>query len=481
MILARRLRPRRPKRLGRRIAAAMLIALMAVQTLNAAVFYLKPPPTITVYSAIWLLERAEQAVAAIFAADEAGREPLAQSLDAEQELHISWLPRLDLAPPPEGRRLFLARLQASLERRLAGKVLEVRTSMHRGPPGTFPDGEARSVPPDFASRLSSGPIVPGDVDVPIIGRFLIAVQGLDGSWILIEPGRQSRFMPPLDAWILIAAAVAAIVSALSIRTARLWLRPLDQLAEAAEKLGRTREPTPVDTEGLQDFQVIADALNGMQTRVKRFIDERTQMLAAISHDLRTPLTRMRLAAEELPGCEVRERIIAQTEEMESMLAATLTFAAGALNGERRETVDLAALLISVCDDFSDRGAPATYSGPDHAFLVCQPIGMKRALVNLIGNAVKYGVEAQVELQAGAGEMVVTVADRGPGVPPDQVELAFQPFRRLEGSRSRETGGAGLGLTIARDIVQAHGGDIRLVNRVGGGLEAVVRLDAARIG
>ena len=173
----------------------------------------------------------------------------------------------------------------------------------------------------------------------------------------------------------------------------------------------------------------------MQSRIKQFLNERTQMLAAISHDLRTSLTRLRLEAEDLPESETKNRLIFYMSEMERMISATLTFAGDELKSEPQQRVDLAALLISLCDSFSDHGQPADYNGPNHAYLLCQPVAMKRAFV----------------------------------------ELAFRPFRRLETSRNRETGGVGLGLPIARDIIRAHGRQISLQNLPEGGLEVMVRL------
>jgi len=266
-----------------------------------------------------------------------------------------------------------------------------------------------------------------------------------------------------------------LVSVLSAFTATRSLRPLDRLVEAAQKLGRTREATAIDTDGLNEFGIIADALNEMQSRIKQFLDERTQMLAAISHDLRTSLTRLRLEAEDLPESDTKVRLISDVNEMERMISATLTFAGDDLKKEPQQRVDLAALIISLCDSLSDHGQPADYNGPNHAYLLCQPVAMKRAFDNLIGNAVKYGSRASVTMTVDGGWALVSIADVGPGIPSDKVELAFRPFRRLETSRNRETGGVGLGLPIARDIIRAHGGEIVLRNRPEGGLEVLVRL------
>ena len=217
-------------------------------------------------------------------------------------------------------------------------------------------------------------------------------------------------------------------------------------------------------------------MNEMQERIKLFLDERTHMLAAMSHDLRTGLTGLRLDAEELEESEARERVIAGVEEMERMISATLAFAGDDLKGEPTEMIDLAALLISLCDSFSDRNYAASYSGPNHLCALCQPVAIKRAFTNLIDNAIKYGGCARVELSHTVDRAAISIADDGPGIPAGKIELAFLPFRRLDNSRNRETGGTGLGLTIARDIIQSHGGEIRLgAPPHGKGLEVLISL------
>jgi signal transduction histidine kinase len=224
-----------------------------------------------------------------------------------------------------------------------------------------------------------------------------------------------------------------------------------------------------------EIDAIADSFNQMQQRLKRFVDERTYMLAAISHDLRTPLTRLRLFAEYVGDEQQRRLVLNDIEEMEQMIRASLTFASDESRLEPHSGVDLAALLISLCDTVSDAGGKAFYEGPDHAELPCQPIAMRRAFSNVIDNACKYGSQAEVCLLESADAIEITVADRGPGIPADQVAFAFLPFRRLEGSRNRESGGVGLGLTIARDVFHGHGGSITLASAASGGLLVRVRL------
>jgi signal transduction histidine kinase len=219
----------------------------------------------------------------------------------------------------------------------------------------------------------------------------------------------------------------------------------------------------------------------MQQRLKRFVDERTHMLAAISHDLRTPLTRLRLFAEFVSDQQQRALVLNDIEEMEQMLRASLTFASDEAHREPHSRVDIAALLISLCDTVSDAGGDVSYEGPDHAELPCQPVAIRRALSNLIDNACKYGEEARVRLSEHAERIEITIADRGPGIPADQVEQAFAPFRRLEGSRNRESGGVGLGLAIARDVIHGHGGSITLEANQPAGLLVRVRLPKPRAG
>ncbi len=334
-------------------------------------------------------------------------------------------------------------------------------------------------PPDFVKGLSLRPLGPRDDDLGLPAPFEYAIQGLDGSWVVIEPEGPPSYAARLLPWAIILLGAVALVSLLSALVARRPLRALERLAEAARDFGRTRKMVPVDAAGLREFGVIAEAMAGMQERIKRFIDERTRILAALSHDLRTNLTASRLDAEELAGCDAKDRVVTSMEEMERMISATLTFAGDELKGEQLEPVDLAAMLISLCDSYSDRNCDTRYDGPDHLSAICQPVAIKRAIINLIDNAIKYGGCARVQLSHSGGCATILVADDGPGIPPEKAELAFQPFWRMDSARSRGTGGVGLGLTISRDIVRTHGGEITLGQPPQGvGLEVRIMLPLA---
>lgn len=314
-----------------------------------------------------------------------------------------------------------------------------------------------------------------NTQLPVFTDFRIGLKTPSGVWLVVEPLRDGRETVRIVRNVLYMVGGLLLIGVLSVWVARSITRPLSDLADAAERMGRDRQPTMLGEFSMPELQAIAQTFNDMQLRLKRFVDDRLHMLAAISHDLRTPLTRLRLFAEYLEDGEQRRNLLSDIEDMETMISSTLTFAGSQLQSEAKAPVDLAAMLISICDNAADSGFPATYVGPDHALLTCQPLALRRAMVNLIDNARKYADRATVTLTETAHALVVEVGDDGPGIPAEQVELAFQPFVRLEGSRNRETGGAGLGLAITRDTVHAHGGAITLSAARPSGLLVTVTL------
>lgn len=301
--------------------------------------------------------------------------------------------------------------------------------------------------------------------VPAI--FDIHIELNDHSWLHVLPRHHGRSWR-LDVPILLVAA-ALVVVALSVWTARRTLAPLSELTAAAKRLGLDRTESPVPTAGLNEFTPIAVALNEMHARLSKYVDERTQMLAAISHDMRTSLTRLSLSIEDVADPALKAQLSQEVAEMTSMISATLVFAHNDSQVEPSTDVDIAALLISLTDEATDAGHKVVFNGPDHLTLHCQRLVLKRAFTNLIENAVKYGGDATVTLRQDEAGARIDIADKGPGIPVAEREKAFQPFHRLEGSRNRSTGGVGLGLTIARDAIHAHGGTITLGDAEGGGL------------
>jgi signal transduction histidine kinase len=465
--------------LGTRIALTMLGALIAIQGLNAAVFFLGPRPDFKIYSTRWIIDQTQKVVSELVAAPPSDQDAIAERFVEKTGLVLRSMP----PRPRDARRRpefpVLQRLAASLEVALVGKVRDVEVHGFFKMPGPPPDVAPVMVPPEFEFSLPRGPLDANESDIPIWSEFEISIETLDGRSFVIAQRRFPRFGHFLNPAIVSMTGAVLLIALLSAWIAKRSLRPLDDLIEAARRLGVEREPTPIETAHLRDFASIGEAMNEMQIRIRDFVAERTQILAAISHDLRTALTRFRLEAEGLPDGDVKQRMVANIDEMEAMISATLTFAGDDLKGERSEPVDVAAVLITICDNFTDVGATVRYEGPDHAEAACQPTAIRRAFTNLIDNAIKYGEQAQIGLVQGRDQLVITIADKGPGIPPDAIELAFKPFRRLEQSRSRETGGVGLGLTIARDILRAHGGSIALSNGAEGGLIVTATLPAAR--
>jgi signal transduction histidine kinase len=251
-----------------------------------------------------------------------------------------------------------------------------------------------------------------------------------------------------------------------------------RLAEVADGLGRGEAVEPLPEAGPEEVRRTARAFNEMQRRLRRFVEDRTRMLAAIGHDLRTPITSLRLRAELLEDEEARSRILATLDEMQRMIEATLAFAREEASREATRTVDLGALVESVCVDLADLGLDTAYEPGPRLACACRPDSLRRAVRNLVENAARYGRRARVTALRQGAELVVRVDDDGPGIPPEALERVFAPFVRLEESRSSETGGVGLGLAIARTIARAHGGDVRLANRPEGGLRAELALPLA---
>uniref|UniRef100_UPI001F48E64A ATP-binding protein n=1 Tax=Falsiroseomonas oryziterrae TaxID=2911368 RepID=UPI001F48E64A len=313
------------------------------------------------------------------------------------------------------------------------------------------------------------------------GVLLVSLRLPDTGWLNLRIE-----MPPPRPWHSETFLIAFVLMTLAAAGLTLWAvrrltRPVRDLAAAAERLGRDVNAPPLPENGPAEVATAARAFNTMAERIRRFVGDRTQMLAAVGHDLKTPITRLKLRAELLDDDEQRRKILSDLEEMEAMIGATLAFARDDAAAEPSVAVDLAALCRTVLDEAAD-AAPEladhiAYEGPEHLTVRARPVALKRALANLVGNALAYGNAARLALAQAGAQLRIAIEDDGPGVPENELEGVFQPFRRLETSRNRETGGTGLGLPIARNILRAHGGDVVLRNRQGGGLSALVTLPA----
>jgi len=305
----------------------------------------------------------------------------------------------------------------------------------------------------------------------------VAVQLADGQWLSFATTLPQGGPSVSLQFIISMALMGVIVLVVSIWAVRRLTAPLGLLSAAADRLGRDVTAAPLAEAGTVEMRNAARAFNRMQERLRRLIESRTQMLAALSHDLRTPLTLLRLRAEEVPDAGERDKMLSTIGEMDEMIGTTLAFARDEVRAEPRRRVDIAALLESVVDDMADADLPVTMQPAAPAIHDCQPGALKRALTNLLDNAVKYGKCAQAAIAVQGDTLAITIDDEGPGIPEAELAKAFQPFYRVENSRSRDTGGTGLGLAIAQSIVQAHGGELTLANRPVGGLRATITLPA----
>lgn len=298
----------------------------------------------------------------------------------------------------------------------------------------------------------------------------------DGSRLRITvlPPRPPPVAPHIDlstygiSFLLSIGILAALV-------ARMTMRPLKQLAQAATSLGNDIERPPLPERGTREIRQATAAFNAMQARIRNHIRQRAHILAAITHDLQTPLTRLRLRMEKVDDTELRDKLVSDLSAMQAMVREGLELARSMDSAEPMQRLDLDSLIDSICADAADAGQQVTVSGTTQASLMARPTGLRRCLTNLVDNAVKYGRSAEVHAAREGDFALIRIKDNGPGIPEGEQEKVFEPFYRVEGSRSRETGGTGLGLTIARNIAEQHGGTIQLRNLPAGGLEVTLRL------
>lgn len=303
--------------------------------------------------------------------------------------------------------------------------------------------------------------------------FSAAVRLEDGRWATVEPPR--GWIDPWQTRLLIALGITlALLAPLVWFMARRLTRPIRQFAEAAERLGADPDAEPLTPSGPSEVRTAIGAFNDMQASIRGHMRQRTQTIAAIAHDLRTPLTRLRFRAEQAPPA-LRDKMAADVEEMDGLIGQAMAFVRGEVQAERRERLDLSRLAADCATGFAETGAAVTFSGDTRLLVEGDPDALRRAVANLIDNALKFGDAARVQAARSDGHAVLTVTDDGPGLPEDELETVFEPFQRGERSRNRQTGGAGLGLAVARQAARAAGGDVTLSNRAEGGLEARLSL------
>lgn len=330
----------------------------------------------------------------------------------------------------------------------------------KGPPADFP-----GMGPGAAMHSGSQPAI----------SFVAQVRLKDGALVTFE----SRQSTQTDGWpyrLLASLAVLLVaVVTVSLLAVRWATQPLKALADAADALGHNLDRPPMPVEGPAEVVRAARAFNTMQERLRRYVRERAATLAAMSHDLKTPLNRLRLRAELLDDSDVKNKIAQDLAEVEAMVLSALEFMRDGESTEKPQPVDVMALVESLAADAQVTGGTVAVEGTASRPYVGQPQALKRCIGNLLDNALKYGGAVSMQVEDTEARLVIRLRDNGPGIPEKDMEHVFEPFFRVESSRNRDTGGTGLGLSIARNIAQLHGGSVSLRNREGGGLEAVLIL------
>ena len=326
--------------------------------------------------------------------------------------------------------------------------------------------------------MGPGPMMHGFRGFGGFGGFRdlqVAVPLPDGQWLSFATALPESGSSFSRQFLLSMGIMAIVILAVSVWAVRRVTAPLAAVSAAAERLGNDLNTSPMPETGTIETRLASRAFNTMQARLRSLIENRTRMLAAISHDLRTPLTLLRLRAEGVENPQERDKMLATIAEMDSMVGVTLQFARDEATTEIRRPTDIAALVQSIVDDMADAGMPVKMEPVEPIVYDCRPDALKRAIRNLLDNAVRYGKAASVAIQTAPKTIEIVIDDEGPGIPEQELSRVFDPFYRLEESRNRETGGVGLGLAIAQSIVQAHRGELVLSNRLTAGLRARIAL------
>jgi signal transduction histidine kinase len=470
-----------PRSLFGRLVAVLLAGLVVTQLASFAIHMLERRELLAESSGMQAAQRIADIVRLLDPLASAEREKLVGILSAPPMA-------IRLGPGPMPAASEDADLQArtalfgAMLRRTLGEEYPVQVAVTQFPgvPGAVP-GPLRGMGPGMGPGMGMG-MGPGANRPGGMGYFarpalsLVAqVRLRDGTLVTFDsrqPASTENWPYRLLGSLAVLLAGVIVVSLLAVRWAT---RPLNTLAGAAEELGRDIQRPPLPETGPVEVRRAARAFNTMQSRLARFIGDRTRIFAAMSHDLKTPITRLRLRAELLDDPATRAKFAADLAEMESMVGSTLDFLRGLESAETPKPIDMGALLESLQADFSEGGAKVSVEAGALRPYLGRAQALKRCLANLVENAIKYGGAAKVSALDGSDRLEIRIRDEGPGIAAAELERVFDPFYRLEASRSRETGGTGLGLTIARSIARGHGGDVVLRNPPDGGLEALLTL------
>ncbi len=454
-----------PKSLGAQLVALLFAALVASQALTLWVLSDERTEALWQANRTGLLERTASALRMLELAPTDMRAPLAEAAGSRRiRFWVSDDSAVAAATRQSGPLAMQFDRMLGSRLRAPPRLAFLERDEEAGPLRSVPLPQERGERREWRRRIADERL-----------DLVVSVPLRDAGWLNAQTRMRGEPIglpwPSLVSTAAMALAILLIVAFMARRVTR----PLGALAANADAFGRGAPVSRIPETGPDEVRRLTAAFNGMQERLHRFIADRTRMLAAIGHDLRTPITSLRLRAELVDDDETREKMLATLGEMQAMTEAALDFARQDARPEEMRRVDLAALLSSVADDLAEVGMDVTVAEAARLPYACRPNALRRAIRNLIQNAVQYGTRARVSLADTPAGPIVAVEDDGPGIPDGRLADVFEPFVRLEASRSRETGGVGLGLAIARSVVRSHGGDIVLANRAEGGLRAEIRL------
>ncbi len=360
------------------------------------------------------------------------------------------------------------------------RALKARLStIENPPPAELPESEPLrlSLLEAAPSAIASATVYAVDAPSPDQPVIIIQAQLQNGLWL----HTQLQLPDPTPTWaasaVITAAALSLLLAAVMALILRRITRPLARLSRAAESLGRGQQPEALPEEGPADIVETVRAFNQMQVRISEHIEERTRTLASVSHDLRTPITALRLQLEFIEDADQREQMQATVQEMEAVTESALSYLKNTRSSEELRKVDVAALVDNACEELGQIGFDVSFEYASRQTATCRPVLLKRALSNLIRNAAQYGERARVRISRSDRQLEILIDDDGPGIPAEQLSEVVKPFVRLDQSRNRDTGGSGLGLAIASEIIAKHGGTLELINAPEGGLHQRIRIPA----
>jgi len=463
-----------PRTLFSRLVLVLTVGLALAQVLSLAIHAHERGRLLVEASGFQSAQRIADLVTVLEPLAPAERGKMVAILSAPPLL-ISLAPQRTVAQKNDAESRARAELFKAMLARQLGSERTVSVAVTEAPPGRpfrprLRDSgmgalHGHSMPMDAGPRLAWQP-----------GLSFVAQVGMrDGTTITFDARQPAETLTwPYRLLGSLAILFAAVV-VLSLVAVRWTTRPLKTLADAAEELGRNINRSPLDESGPAEVQRAAHAFNTMQAQLVGYVRQRTQLLAAMSHDLKTPITRLRLRAELIDDPAVRSKIAKDLAEMETLVSRTLDFMRGVANDEPVQPVDVNALIESIQADIQETGGRVDIEGRARAPYRGRPQALKRCIGNVVENAVKYGSAAHIVVEDGSELLQIRVVDEGPGIPPSALERVFEPFYRLDESRSRDTGGTGLGLSIARSVAENHGGTLTVRNSAPRGLEAILKL------